>query len=1391
MDPFTADYLANLTADLTAHTLQATGRRVRESIAGAENEWALRRCIEAGVAALVIVASDANPEEQDLLTSIFSHFFGDPDVGRELAVLLRGQPLDRQELRYLFEQAGYDSATLPKLDLNYAIQVFEAAFLAVAVEEPTLRDSIQSRQLSTQTNLQRDLLATMRDLARFLREARADSVGIKAGHITAENVVSGQQIFFHLHMPHTKPQTKPQSVPAPPNDFQGRSDEINALEQLLRQAGGTTAAICGLRGLGGIGKSVLAFKVAQQVQANFPDGQIFLALRGAGANPMLPEEALREVLRALGEEPNSNLTLAQLASDYRSILRDRRVLILADDAKDVVQVKPLMPPEGNALLITSRRLFRLDGMAEPLEVGPLPENEAIQFVEGICNRIGAAAKQLVKLCGSLPLALRISATALANSSRPVEGYLQELEDERKRLRRLRGDDPEADVEATFNLSFAALSADAQTLLQQLSLFVTDFQHFTIKSVVTLRNVADNESLLSDLLDQLLSVSLLNCPDGPRDGFNLHDLVRIFAHQRLRESGEEEAVRLRHAAYYAALADVGFRKLQVGDLLGHMVFQQERASIDAAWTWLCSQPPADRIDDLLTHYALLVSFDRLSDTRTERIPRYEVGLAVARRKQERKNEALFLDRLSWAYFALGDVRRAIDFAEQCLVIDRELSNRSHEAVILRNIGHAYHNLGDLGHAMDCIGQAIVISREVGDREAEVSALRIIGDAERRIDLLEPFLAINRELGDRSREAATLAVMAQAYRDLGEVGRAVDYWEQELVIRRALGDRTGEAALLRILGGTYHDLGEVGRAVDYWEQELVIRRALGDRTGEAATLRILGGAYGGLGEVGRAVDYWEQDLEIRRALGDRTGEADTLYSLALAYYDLGEARHTLVYAKQAIVISREIRDRGAEAFALLADRIDTIDIGDAKSGVDLPEPSLVTSGIAATDLLRRSLAISGIATIDLGDVKRGIDLLEQSLVIDRELGDRSREADTLHILGGAYRDLGEVGRAVDYWEQDLEIRRALGDRTGEADTLHILGRAYHDLGEVGRAVDYWEQDLEIRRALGDRTGEAPTLRFLGRAYHDLGEVGRAVDYWEQDLEIRRALGHRTGEAATLRILGRAYHDLGEVGRAVDYWEQELVIRRALGDRSREADTLHILGRAYRDLGEVRRAVDYWEQDLEIRRALGDRTGEADTLAVTAQAYRDLGEVGRAADYWEQELVIRREIGDRNRESAILSNLARSYAARGDVHRTIKCCEQVLEITRETGGRHGEAIALGRLGTAYYDLGDEHTAIKYLEQCLSMLREIGDRRGEAIALDNLGNAYYALGNLPTAISYYEQQLVIAREIGDRETEVRQSRWLGQLLVRQEPRALGRALKRVRARIGAKPKWWQRLGR
>jgi hypothetical protein len=328
----------------------------------------------------------------------------------------------------------------------------------------------------------------------------------------------------------------------PVPDFIDREREIEQLVRALTPtAAGAVPMIVGVRGMGGIGKTELAHAAARRLEAEFRDGQVLVDLQGMD-RPLPPALALQAVLRVFTPRRDLPQDVPQLQELYRSALAGKRILILADDARDAAQVRPLLPPAGAALLITTRQRFALPGMV-PVDLQTLPEDAAVRLLLTICPRIGAAAQHLAKLCGYLPLALRVSASLLASDDTlRVDRYLGRLSDERMRLAQLRDpEDSDLDVEASLRLSYDALDQTVQEVLSQLSLFTGSFDLAAANAVV------NSTSDIEEVLGRLRRYSLLEW-DEAICRYGLHDLVRAFAALRLGD--KRAAVEQRHLVWSA-------------------------------------------------------------------------------------------------------------------------------------------------------------------------------------------------------------------------------------------------------------------------------------------------------------------------------------------------------------------------------------------------------------------------------------------------------------------------------------------------------------------------------------------------------------------------------------------------------------------------------------------------------------------------------------------------------------------------------------------------------------------------------------------------------------------------------------------------------------------------
>ena len=258
-------------------------------------------------------------------------------------------------------------------------------------------------------------------------------------------------------------------LPSPPADFVGRKSELAELRAAMASGG---AAICALQGMGGVGKTALALKVAQEFRDAYPDGQLYLDLRGLREPPLTSDEAAAHVIRSFHPEdplPDG----PRLTALYREVLHDRRVLLLMDNAAGRDQVEPLIPPESCALLVTSRRRFSLPGgFRRDLE--QLPVHDACDLLRRISPRAAEWAPAIEKLCGGLPFALRVAGSTLAE--RPdlqVPQFVQRLESEGQRAKL---------GEAVLGVSYALLSEELQARFRALAVFPAGFDAAAARAV---------------------------------------------------------------------------------------------------------------------------------------------------------------------------------------------------------------------------------------------------------------------------------------------------------------------------------------------------------------------------------------------------------------------------------------------------------------------------------------------------------------------------------------------------------------------------------------------------------------------------------------------------------------------------------------------------------------------------------------------------------------------------------------------------------------------------------------------------------------------------------------------------------------------------------------------
>jgi tetratricopeptide (TPR) repeat protein len=679
---------------------------------------------------------------------------------------------------------------------------------------------------------------------------------------------------YHPSTPHTINPLR--QLQAPPRDFTGRQAELKELTEQL----GRGVTIAGAQGAGGVGKTALALKLAEQIKDRYPDAQFYLDLRGVSERPLTAIDAMLHVIRSFHPDykPNSD-DEAQAA--YRDALDGRRALLLMDNARSAEEVAPLIPPAGCVMIVTSRFHFAV-GDLHPVNLDALPMEDARELLLKIESRIGGEAEAIAELCGRLPLALELAANALKvrRDLTPKE-YAGKLGDAERRIELLdRTDSPAGrKIEAALDSSYELLDATKQSLWRALSVFPADFDCAAAAAVWQTDEDDAKESLWG-----VVSYSLVEFSEQTRR-YRLHDLARLFAAARLREkSSEDERRELqhRHAAHFQrVLAEADDLYLAGGEKIkaGLDLFYLEWRNIEAGQAWAASQinldPSAAR---LAADYpdAGVYLLDLRHHPR-ERIAWLEAGLEATREIGDRRGEGQTLGNLGLAYADLGEPRKAIEFHEQQLKIAHEIGDRRGEGNALNNLGLAYADLGKPRKAIEFYEQDLKIAREIGDRRGEGNVLNNLG---------------------------------LAYADLGEPRKAIEVYEQKLKVVREIGDRRGVGSGLGNLGNAYADLGEPRKAIEFYEQQLEIAREMGDRRGEGLALGNLGAAYGDLGEPRKAIEFYEQYLEIAREVGNRRDEGNALWNLSLDLDELGERAQAIAHAEASLKIREEIEDPRAE-------------------------------------------------------------------------------------------------------------------------------------------------------------------------------------------------------------------------------------------------------------------------------------------------------------------------------------------------------------------------------------------------------------------------------------------------------------------------------------------------
>jgi tetratricopeptide (TPR) repeat protein len=649
----------------------------------------------------------------------------------------------------------------------------------------------------------------------------------------------------------------PRQVPAPVPHFTGRVTELAVLDAVLdaaRPGCSAVVAVAVIDGPPGVGKTALAVRWAHQAATEFPDGQLYVNLRGFGSpDEIMPTgTAIRRFLDALGipaeripPDPEAQAAL------YRSLLAGKRVLIVADNARDAGQIRPLLPGSpGCIVVVTSRN--RLIGLAaegaQLVTLDVLPDDKAREL---LTRRIGTtraeaepdAVRELARLCGRLPLALAVAAArATARPAMPLAALAAELAGTASRLAALQTGDPVTDVRTVFSWSCQHLDPEPARLFRQLG--VHPGPDITAAAAAALLGIRPDGARAA--LDALAMANLAT--EHAPGRYSLHDLLRAYAAEQATEHeplAERRVAIQRVLDYYlhtshAAALLLNPHRVSVPvlppprpgvapePLDGH---QQALAWFEAEHQVLlgCVSLAAETGSDgcaWLLPWAMTEFLDRRGHWH-EWAATQRIALAAATRLGDMAGQAAARRAIATACVRLTDYQQARGHLTACMELHRQLGDRVGEALAHHSLGRVAEHQGRYVDALRHDQQALSLFRDAADHEGQALALNAIG----WYHIL-----------------------------LGRPQQARTFCRQALTLYRHTGYRVGQAQAWDSLGYAEHQLGRLDHATACYQHALGILRDLGELFGQADTLARLGDTRAAAADLPAAQDAWQQSLDI---------------------------------------------------------------------------------------------------------------------------------------------------------------------------------------------------------------------------------------------------------------------------------------------------------------------------------------------------------------------------------------------------------------------------------------------------------------------------------------------------------------------------------------------------
>jgi predicted ATPase/class 3 adenylate cyclase len=880
------------------------------------------------------------------------------------------------------------------------------------------------------------------------------------------------------------------NLPAVLSSFIGRSEEIVELKERLSDTRLLTIA-----GMGGSGKTRLALQVGAELVDHYTGGVWLVDLSSLTSSQMITK-AIADVFELREEESRSLLpTLVEM-------LRPKALLLILDNCEHLLQEVAVL---AERLLGSAPRLRILATSREPLGVA----GETVWQIPPLSFPVVWKKTDLDGLLGYDAIKLFVSRAAAASPdfnlnphnyaavgaiSKRLEGNPLAIELAAARVKMLPVEDIDRRLENCFRLlvsssrtahprqqtlralidwSYDLLSENERVLLRRLGVFKGGWSLEAAEAVCSGGDLEDWQILdtLGGLVDKSLVVSEAH-DNQPR--YRYLEMIRQYAVEHLRESGEMDEVAQKHAGYYLALAEKSRQGLW-GARQGYWLasLKSEHDNLRAALQWMKDVP--SRSDSMLE---MVISLWRFWDIHGH-----------------------ISEGLSWIELALETNPDA----------DPDL-----RANALRGAGFLARQQGDYVHSKTLHEKSLALFREVDDRlgiARELSTLGeirwILGDPKAAVEFNQESLALHDQIGNREGVAASLEQLGIVARDHGDYEQARDLLEESLKIQREGGDASKIASCLNNLAGVAYLLCQYQQATELFEEALSFYRQLNDRWGASEILLHLGNVAKDKGDFKQAVLLYNESLEIKQELGDKYGVARGLTGLAEVAFYRGNYPQAEQLSEQCLKIYKERGLKRGVVVATMLLAVTKIYLGDLDWAETLVKEGVkLSSEIDTPRSEAYAMVIYGLGEYTRGDLPAAVEHLESALAIFRKVNDPRSIAQTLVNLARSVYRLGDQGKALSYLQESLSLSREYDTRWSLAFSLEIMGLVRRSQGDLRAALDLFKESLQLSAEQANLQGIANCLGAIAGLASLNGKPAEATRLFSAAANLRTSMGVKMG-------------------------------------------------------------------------------------------------------------------------------------------------------------------------------------------------------------------------------------------------------------------------------------------